>query len=662
MGKFSDHVEPKVNAYLARFQLSQLKQHSDEAVDNFIARCRVAAANCKFADIVEMNTRLIEQLIIGTQHDYVRGKLLERGDGLASLNEAMDIARTFETTKAHVAQFQSYGSSSSSSATVHGLRREMTHEGCTRCGRRHPAQGFCPAKGSTCRRCGRKNHWDIVCTATEQTAEKEGRQHGYQQSSRGTAKSSHVRGKATVSTIVECPDVDADSTVFQTISMHMDSMGDAQNGARDQVFVNLALRDVTWNGRPTELREKVDTGAQGNVLPLRIYQKMFPDRVDKNGQPIRNFLEKSSVRLVSYGATLINQIGVCTLTCTYQQTRRETRFFVTDAPGPAIIGLPSLEAFKIISLNWEIKETVTRPVADKADLIAQYPGCFTGIGKFEGQYHITLDPTVQPVIHPARRVPFALKPDIKAELDCMEQQGVIRKVGEGEPTEWVNSLVYRRKANGQLRICLDPKDLNKAIRRDYHVTPTLEEILPKFNGAKYFSILDAKSGYWNVELDEPSSYLTTFNSPFGRYRFLRMPFGLRMAQHVFQHRIDQLIEGCPGVTGIADDIVVFGRTKEEHDANLHTFMERCAAKGLNLNPEKIRIKEPDFKFFGVICSADGVRPDPKKTAAISDMPAPTSRQELLSFLGLATYMGVFLPNLSEKTAVLRDLTKKNAIF
>ena len=323
----------------------------------------VAAAKCKFADIVEMNTRLIEQLIIGTQHDYVRGKLLERGDGLASLDEAMDIARTFETTKAHVAQFQSYGSSSSSYATVHGLRRETTHERCTRCGRRHPAQGFCPAKGSTCRRCGRKNHWDIVCTETDQTAEKEGRHHGYQQSSRGAAKSSNVRGKATVSTIDECPDVNADSMVFETISMHMDSMGDAQNSARDQVFVNLALRDVTWNGRKMELRAKVDTGAQGNVLPLRIYQKMFPDQVDKDGQPIRNFLEKSSVRLVSYSGTLINQIGVCTLTCTYQQTRRKTRFFVTDAPGPAIIGLPSLEAFKIISLNCEIKETVTRPVA-----------------------------------------------------------------------------------------------------------------------------------------------------------------------------------------------------------------------------------------------------------------------------------------------------------
>ena len=89
----------------------------------------------------------------------------------------------------------------------------------------------------------------------------------------------------------------------------------------------------------------------------------------------------------------------------------------------------------------------------------------------------------------------------------------------------MNSLVYRRKLNGKLRICLDPKDLNKAIFREHHMIPTLEEILPKLSGAKYFSIVDAKCGYWNVVLDQESSYITTFNLPFGRYRFLLVPFG-----------------------------------------------------------------------------------------------------------------------------------------
>ena len=124
----------------------------------------------------------------------------------------------------------------------------------------------------------------------------------------------------------------------------------------------------------------------------------------------------------------------------------------------------------------------------------------------------------------------------------METRGIISRVREGEQAALVNSLVYRRKANGRLRICLDSKDMNKAIRREHHVIPTLEEILLKLTGAKIFSIVDAKGRYWNVELDKESSYLTTFNSPFDRYRFQRMPFALKMSQDVFQSKIDQKLK------------------------------------------------------------------------------------------------------------------------
>ena len=197
-----------------------------------------------------------------------------------------------------------------------------------------------------------------------------------------------------------------------------------------------------------------------------------------------------------------------------------------------------------------------------------------GIGKFEGEYHITADPSVTPVIHPPRRVPISLKNDIKKELDEMVANGIITKINEGEPTRWVNSLVYKRKENGRLRLCLDPKDLNTAILREHHAIPTLEEILPNLHKAKFFSIVDAKCGYWNVVLDEESGYLATFNSPFGRYRFKRMLFGLNMLQDIFQAKIDQTFEGCRGAVGIADDIVISGTTEEEHDQNLHSMMSR----------------------------------------------------------------------------------------
>ena len=250
----------------------------------------------------------------------------------------------------------------------------------------------------------------------------------------------------------------------------------------------------------------------------------------------------------------------------------------------------------------------------------------------------------------------------KDELDDMESRGIITKLKEGKPTAWVNSLVYRRKSNGKLRICLDPKDLNKAISREHHVIPTLEEILPKLSGAKYFSIVDAKCGYWNVELDQESSYLTTFNSPFGRYRFLRMPFGLRMSQDVFQAKIDQTFEDCEGTIGIADDIVIFGKSEQEHDNHLNGMLTRCRNTGLKLNPDKCKIKQKKIKLYAVTCGEDGVQPDPSKVSALKQMAPPTNKRELQAFLGLATYMGPFTSDLSTLTAPLPELVKENSLF
>ena len=430
----------------------------------------------------------------------------------------------------------------------------------------------------------------------------------------------------------------------------MDSINDDQK-ERTQAFVTLSL-SVVEDKRPTALKAKVDTGAQANILPLRIYRQMdLPE----------NSLKPSTTMLVSYTGTPIPQHGICSLSCTFKDETKVTDFFVTEEPGPAIIGLPSFEEFGIVTLNCEIAKELPR-IKDTEDLIRQYLECFQGIGKFDGQYHITVDPAVPSVVHPPRRVPFKMKEDIKQELSEMEQQGIITPVREGKPTAWVNSLEYHRKPSGKIRVCLDPKDLNKAILRDHHVTPTLEDILPLFKDATYFSIVDAKSRYGNVELDEESSYLTTFNSPFGRYRFLRMPFGLKMSQDVFQSKIEQLMEGCVGTTGIADDMIVYAETEEEHDRRLHGLRRRCAEKGLNLNPEKCNIKQQEIKFYGVICGNDGVKPNPKKVTALKQMSTPRNRQEQLSVLGLATYLLMFVQNLSGLSTTLRELTRKNVTF
>ena len=151
----------------------------------------------------------------------------------------------------------------------------------------------------------------------------------------------------------------------------------------------------------------------------------------------------------------------------------------------------------------------------------------------------------------------------------MVKQGIIAPV-EGH-SDWVNSLVISEKPNGRLRVCLDPKDLNKAIKREHHLILTLDDITPRLHGCTLFSKLGVLDGYWNIKLNEESTLLTAFNTHKGRYRFLRMPLRLKMSQDIFHKKIDQTYEKCKGAVGIAYDIQVL-RNDNTHDLHLHEPM------------------------------------------------------------------------------------------
>lgn len=156
-----------------------------------------------------------------------------------------------------------------------------------------------------------------------------------------------------------------------------------------------------------------------------------------------------------------------------------------------------------------------------ADLLEGYKDVFEGLGDLPGEYHIVTDDSVPPVVHPPRRVPVAIRNQIKEKLDEMVASGILAPVTE--PTEWVSSMLVIVKLN-KLRICLDPRDLNKAIRRGEHYQmPTVEEVSTRLSQAKKFTVVDAKDGFWQKRLDTDSSY-KTFDTPFGRYRWKRMPF------------------------------------------------------------------------------------------------------------------------------------------
>ena len=294
------------------------------------------------------------------------------------------------------------------------------------------------------------------------------------------------------------------------------------------------------------------------------------------------------------------------------------------------------------------------------ELRALYPNSFDRLGSLKGEYDIRVDPSVKPQQHSRRKVPIESKEAIEKEIDYMLEEGIV--VEQIEPTPWVSSATFPKKANGDTRVCLDPKDLNKAIIRENHKPMTVEEIAHQLAGAVVYTKADALKAFLQVHLTYEASLLTTFNYHRGRLRFLRMPFGAKMSQDVFQLRMDAILEQCPGVIGIHDDIVIFGTSNEDHDANLINLMNVCQKEGLVLNSKKLELRRERVTFFGAEYSKDGMHPDPKKIQGIVEMTAPQDKQQLQSFLGMVNYMGTFIPNLSHHTEPLRSMLKQDNVF
>ena len=193
-------------------------------------------------------------------------------------------------------------------------------------------------------------------------------------------------------------------------------------------------------------------------------------------------------------------------------------------------------------------------------------------------------------------MPIESKEAIDKELDYLIEERIITE--QVEPTPWVSSVTFPRKPNGDVRVCLDPSNLNKAIIREHHKPMTVEEIAHELAGARVYTKADALKAFLQIHLTHEASLLTTFNSHRGRLRFLRMPFGAKMSQDVFQLRMDAILEQCPGVIGIHNDMVIFGVDQEDHDANLINLLNVCQKEGLVLNSKKLELRRESHILQG----------------------------------------------------------------
>ena len=687
---FVSYFEPKSNFRLARFQLREMKQAPSEAIDSFMTRLKVQAQKCHFADTTALEDNLIDQMIKGVTHSKVRTQLLDYDPHKLNLDKCLDYARTYEATQAQLQQLDkketvnyikkqpktSYQQQQQKSS-AYGKQEQTVSNNCMNCGGpRHKSLSQCPASGQQCNKCKKMNHWAKVCLSSRSRNRTRDIQSPTQkQYKRPPSRNNQKQGHFKVHTVSHDEDTDDyeeevsrdfETLTFGNITLSVDSHH-TNNNPEEQLEAITTVRIEPHPGRQTNLSGKADTGAMGNILPLRIFKKLYPKHIDQKGAPTNTV--KTDVKLMAYNNTSIPQYGTIKFPCKHKDSNWiDTTFHVADTENPVIFGLPTCQSLGMVILNCTVSSTkkpesiraALPPIKTIEDLKEVYPNQFKGLGTFPGEHKLMLDNTVPPVIHAPRRAPIQLRDKIKAELDRMRGPEVIRPVTE--PTDWVSSITYVQKPDGSLRLCLDPKDINTALKRGQHHTPTVEELSHRFSEAKVFSKLDAKSGYWSVRLDPKSQLLTTFNSPFGRFCFQRLPFGLKTSQDVFQRAMDDMLLGLPGIVSITDDITVYGKDEAEHDQNLLKLMERAKQKGLVFNPKKCFIKQTEVPFFGNIYSATGVRPDPAKVQAITELTPPTNKTELQSFLGMITYLSAYIPNLSEKTTPLRQLIQKDSHY
>ena len=288
----------------------------------------------------------------------------------------------------------------------------------------------------------------------------------------------------------------------------------------------------------------------------------------------------------------------------------------------------------------------------------QYPKLFTGLGTLGNEYKISLKPDAKPyALHTARRVPISMRKAVEKELNRMEESlGVISQIDE--PLPWCAGMVVVPKPSGKVRICVDRKPLNENVMREFHPLPAVDETLAQLSGARIFTKLDANAGFWQIPLAKESRPLTTFITPFGRYQFNALPFGITSTPELFQKRMNALLSNLKGVLCLMDDVLVYGKDQREHDKRLEAVLQQIEAAGMTLNHDKCEVSETQLKFLGHIIDQSGVRADPAKTEAIIQMSAPQNVAEVRRFIGMANQLSKFnCANLLHPLTVL--LSKKN---
>ena len=603
--KFEKHCNPRKNVVFERYKFWTSVQEDGERIDHFVTRLKSKVKSCEYGDADDM---VRDKLVFGIRERSVKERLL-REDNL-TLAKAITLAQAFEASRSQLSSMDNFATRNtvdvvSSNEKQRRVFKKGDSKVCSNCGRYHKFRN-CPAYGKTCHSCKKRGHFESMCRSK----------------SRSASALSEVQDEVN-------PEPSGREDNCSLLVYSVDDFCGIQR--KWTIAATILNKPVSF---------KLDSGADCNVLSRNFLQDL--DTRDRE-------ISKCASKLKLYDGYSIKPIGKIKLPLVYSDKVWLLDFVIVDRNVEPIIGLPSCVEMNLIKR------------ADHLQLCSienRFENVFEGLGLVKNfQYKIMLDPSVQPVVHAPRTVEVATRELLKAELKRMEDLDVIQKVEH--PTKWVNSLLIVRKKNGKLRLCIDPRDLNRAIKRAHYPMKTIDDVVTRMPNAKVFSALDANSGFWQIALHPDSWDLCTFNTPFGRYCFKRLPFGIKSAPEIFQQVMSGIFDDLEGVEVVMDDILVWGETVEQHDERLERVLLRAKENNIKFNRSKCKFRVNEVSYLGHLLTENGVKADPGKVLCIQNIETPNNVKSLQRFLGMVTYLSRFIPNFSQAAAPLRELLEKD---
>ena len=615
--KFDRYFAPRKNELAARYKFRKCEQKPGEPIEAFITRLKILVKDCNFEQ--QKDKMIRDQIVFCCNSDDLREKFFKEED--LTLDRVKALCLSYQAQKSQMDTYRGENETTIHKVTSKPKKIAVKYpeksqpdkpdwmKKCRFCDLKHLwKKEKCPAYGKTCENCGKKNHFKIKCPMNH--------------------------SEKRVNAIHECDDSqESESEVEYVLKVSNNSLG-----SRD------IMAQMEIEGKVVSFQ--VDCGATTNVIP----RSLVPDKE----------LSPSHTPLHMWNNTTIVPIGKCRVMLRNCKNKKKysVEFTVVEENLTPLLSKKASEQMKLITVNYENICTV------KNDVLMRYEEVFSdGVGNLPGVVHLTIDETVAPVAVPSCRIPISMKRKVEEKLGEMVAEGIIEKVDE--PTDWVSRMVAGLKKNGDVRICIDPQALNKALKREMFPLLVIEDILPEISKARVFTKLDLKCGYWHCSLDAESSKLTTFQTPFGRYKWKRLPFGLAVSSEIFQKRLQAALEGLDGVLCVADDILVFGvgdddkMAERDHNLKLDKLLERCAGMGIRLNKDKVALRKTEITFLGHKITKDGLMADPEKVQSIIDLTPPTNVTEVQQLSGMINYLSKFLPGLSDVMKPIRMLTLKD---